>query len=230
MGELIVTIPDHFKPALAILLNSFNYSRSTNADRWQLAVEVRELISYGATLTDIRWLLLRGFAEHAKETTVPSDSSRSFRSLLSTHVPPDACLVLTADGVAFIRRLLDQSNSVSHNPKEYAPPGQRTLADGTTPHWDKGRRELHYQNHIVKQYRVSAQNQELVLTTFQELGWPTFIDDPLPPIGESDPKQRLQATIKSLNRNQLQPLVKFHGNGSGRQIYWQTVSCHKLVV
>jgi hypothetical protein len=70
---------------------------------------------------------------------------------------------------------------------------------------------------------VPARNQELVLTAFQELDWPESIDDPLPPDHNVDPKQRLQATIKSLNRNQLTPLIRCHGNGNGQQVYWERV-------
>ena len=73
----------------------------------------------------------------------------------------------------------------------------------------------------MKRYRVPAKNQSLVLTAFQEEGWPVFIDDPLRPINEQDSKHRLQVTIKSLNRRQLAPLIKFHGNGSGLQVYWE---------
>ena len=36
-------------------------------------------------------------------------------------------------------------------------------------------------------------------------------------------KHRLQATVKSLNRNQVAPLIRFHGNGNGLQVYWEVV-------
>ncbi len=75
----------------------------------------------------------------------------------------------------------------------------------------------------MKRYRVPARNQALILAAFQEEGWPLYIDDPLPPAGEQDPKHRLQATVKSLNRNQQTPLLRFHGNGNGQQIFWETV-------
>ncbi len=76
----------------------------------------------------------------------------------------------------------------------------------------------------MKRYRVQAPNQELVLTVFEELGWPVCIDDPLPPDGDKDPKERLQATIKSLNRCQRGPFIRFYGNGTASQICWEIVA------
>lgn len=92
--------------------------------------------------------------------------------------------------------------------------------DTKRPEWDPNRRELRFRGQIVKRFRVPAPNQELILTAFQEEGWPEFIDDPLVPSFDQDPKRRLQATIKSLNRHQIAPLIRFHGNGNGTQIYW----------
>src|SRR4029079_19770564 len=103
------------------------------------------------------------------------------------------------------------------------PPERLALAQTMrlTPEWNASRRELRYQGQVIKHYRVPAENQELILSAFQEEGWPHCIDDPLPQDGEVDPKQRLQATIKSLNRNQLVRLIRFHGNGNGSQVYWE---------
>ena len=91
------------------------------------------------------------------------------------------------------------------------------------PEWDCGHRELRYKGRIVKRFRVPAVNQIAVLEAFQEDGWPEFIDDPIPPAEGQDPKQRLNVTIKSLNRNQVNRLIRFHGNGDGVQVYWEAV-------
>jgi hypothetical protein len=68
---------------------------------------------------------------------------------------------------------------------------------------------------------VPAANQQLIIEAFQEEGWPESIDDPLPPAADQDPKRRLQATLISLNRNQIVPLLRFHGNGNGDRVYWE---------
>jgi hypothetical protein len=91
------------------------------------------------------------------------------------------------------------------------------------PVWDPAHRELRYNGRLVKRFRVPALNQIAILDAFQEDGWPEFIDDPIPPRHGIDPKHRLNVTIKSLNRNQLDPLIRFHGNGDGLQVYWEAV-------
>ncbi len=91
MSDIRAAIPERFQPALAVLLTSFDYAQDSQTDPWQFAVELPELLSNGATLADIRWLIHRGFAEHARETTIPGDNTRSFRRLAPTSFPPDCC-------------------------------------------------------------------------------------------------------------------------------------------
>jgi hypothetical protein len=88
------------------------------------------------------------------------------------------------------------------------------------PRWDPECRVLLVGGRVVKQFRVPAGNQELILAAFEEMGWPRHIDDPLPPVHDLDPKQRLRDTISRLNRNQKQRLIRFHGDGNGRGLRW----------
>jgi hypothetical protein len=67
---------------------------------------------------------------------------------------------------------------------------------------------------------VPSPNQEVVLHAFQEEDWPRRIDDPIPPSPEQDRKRRLNETIKGLNRHQVAPLIRFHGDGTGEGLYW----------
>jgi hypothetical protein len=76
----------------------------------------------------------------------------------------------------------------------------------------------------VKRFRVPALNQELILAAFEEEGWPPHLDDPLPQEANTDPKQRLQDTIKRLNRHQVNRLIHFRGDGSGTGILWELSS------
>jgi hypothetical protein len=224
MAGILEFVPDRFRSALATLLTAFDYAADIRTDPWQLAIELSHLESNGATLSDIRWLILRKFAEHAKETTVPGDAKRSFRALTPTYIPEDTCFVLSPDGAATIRSALgltsvDSGCDASGGRASLAAEAPRTPV--AKPEWDATRRELRFRGQVIKRYRVPARNQALVLAAFQEMGWPEFIDDPLPPSGEQDPKHRLHATIKSLNRNQLHPLIRFHGNGNGMQVSWE---------
>jgi hypothetical protein len=88
------------------------------------------------------------------------------------------------------------------------------------PHWDLQRRELWMGHVLVKSFRVPAENQEAILTAFQEDGWPSRIDDPLPQAPKIDPKRRLHSTIQCLNRNRKAALLHFHGDGRGIGVRW----------
>ena len=89
------------------------------------------------------------------------------------------------------------------------------------PIWDAERRELRVDGALVKRFRQPAPNQETILSVFEELGWPARIDDPLPPKPEIDAKTRLLTTLKSLNRHQHRPLIRFRGDGTGTGVLWQ---------
>jgi hypothetical protein len=228
MADVAAIIPERCRPALADLLTAYDYAMDGQVDRWQFAIELTGLLASGATLADVRWLIARRLAEHGKEITIPGDAQRSFRLLAVTSFPPDTCLTLAPDGAAIIRRVVgsrpadtsDADNLATSRAKPRSAPSQES-ASRNLPQWIADRRELRYKNQVVKRYRVPAPNQALVLAAFQEMGWPHSIDDPLPPAHDQDSKHRLQATVKSLNRNQRKSLIRFHGNGNGRQICWE---------
>lgn len=92
------------------------------------------------------------------------------------------------------------------------------------PVWDKDLNRLTLGDVLVKEYKTPAPNQQLILSVFQEEGWPSRIDDPLPPAPDLDPKRRLHETIISLNRNQRNRVLKFCGDGNGLGVRWITSS------
>ena len=69
---------------------------------WEFAVEIDTLFEAGLTVTDLRWLIAKGYAEHADETTRLSDRVRRFRRIKSLIFTPCACLALTDAGEARI--------------------------------------------------------------------------------------------------------------------------------
>ena len=83
------------------------------------------------------------------------------------------------------------------------------------PVWDRERRELRFGDIVVKRFKWPAENQELVLDAFEDLGWPTRIDNPLKEHPTICPKRRLHDTLKCLNRKQVNALIKFRGDGTG---------------
>ena len=91
------------------------------------------------------------------------------------------------------------------------------------PSWDARHRVLSVDTQIVKRFLRPAPNQEIIFSAFEEEGWPSRIDDPLPPAEEIVAKTRLHDTIRWLNRNQRCHLLCFQGDGTGRGLCWQFV-------
>ena len=91
------------------------------------------------------------------------------------------------------------------------------------PKWNRELRELRAGVLVVKRFKVPARNQELILDSFEEEGWPTCIDDPLPPLPDQDSKQRLHDTIDRLNRSQVNRMIRFRGNGNGCGVRWEWI-------
>ena len=91
------------------------------------------------------------------------------------------------------------------------------------PRYDAAQRELSLGDRLVKRYCVRAENQVLILKAFEEEGWPPRIDDPLPPHPDMDGHERLKAAIKRLNKSQIERLIKFSGDGTGKAILWSLI-------
>lgn len=217
----------HLRPALASLLESVEYAAQLNRDRWDFAVEIAALRECGLSNGDLRWLLCKGWVRHAAETTRPDADARSFAPVGPLVLTDHCCFVLTPAGEASARtdgptphfHLLPGPHSNGVSPPPVVPPP--ATAPTGLPLWDKDRRLLRFDSRVVKQFKVPAPNQEVILVTFQEEGWAVRIDDPLPAVPAIDPRRRLHDTINSLNRNQRAHLVRFYGDGSGEAVCWE---------
>ena len=93
------------------------------------------------------------------------------------------------------------------------------------PMWDAHLRGLSVCGMIIKKFKRMSSTQELILTAFQEDGWCSRIDDPIPPIPGKSAKQRLRDAIKNLNSGQSPNLIRFRGDGTGAGITWEYNDC-----
>ena len=226
-------------PGLTSLLRAYAYARDAGANTWDFALEIDKLYETGMTISDLRWLVARGFAEHGNEVSVCGDTHRSFDARAGFNFDTRTCLVLTADGARFAAGLVSASHE--NKPAGEFPPanGEGTGTAGEVrpqpsgrinllplalkPRWHAARRELYFGEMLVKRFRVPARNQEWILDVFEEDGWPDFIDDPLPPSPDICPRARLHDAINRLNHKQITRLLRFRGNGNGKGVYWGLV-------
>ena len=212
-----------FQAALEELARAASYAVEADCSPWDFAVELETLTHAGLTTSDLRWLVTRGYLEHAYELTGDGDAHRRFQPCRHLAFGKRTCFVLTDRGSRLttpralgVARLCADAVPATDD----APPSPLESAENL-PSWDNQRRILRVGEQIVKKYRVPSLCQQAILEAFEEEGWPSAVDDPLPPQLDQEPKRRLRDTIKSLNTNQTNSLVRFRSDGSGCRVLWE---------
>jgi hypothetical protein len=99
-------IDENFRAGLALLWQAYVYARDAGAALWDFALEADWLYRAGPTISDLRWLVAKGLAEHGQETSVYGDPHRSFRPSSGLNFVPATCFVLTPKGAEFANRIL----------------------------------------------------------------------------------------------------------------------------
>jgi hypothetical protein len=195
---------------LALLREAREAAEAAQTDVWEFALEIAQLHTAGLSNTDLRQLLCCDLIKSGVETFRPDAARRSFRCPNSLALPAQSCFVLTEEG---LRRIAVGEPAPAPPPKH---PGKPLFP----PTWNPTLRQLEWQGVLVKRFRLPATNQETILSVLHEEGWPPRIDDPLPQTEGIDPKSRLRDALKRLNRNQVNRLVCFRGDGTGCGILW----------
>lgn len=201
--------------AFGLLRDASAYARDLGRSPWDFAVELDSLLAAGVTKADLQWMVCKAYAEHALETTSASAGQRAFRPAANLRLSAAACFVLTPAGLR-LAGLLPAATEGESVPATAAAPRP-------TPRWERDLHRLWLGSHLVKEFAQPAPNQEQLLTAFERLRWPARIADPLPPMPYQEPKERLRDTVKHLNRHQVHRLVRFHGDGTGRGVFWEAV-------
>lgn len=208
-----------FLQSLELLLQAHDYARELGCTSWDFAVELSGLQALGISANDLRWLLAKGLAEHAVEVAVAPGQHRTFGLRRDWVLEARSCFILTPAGVAFAQQQLESEGVLCLSLAQVAA----VKGSNPQPNWDQMRRTLCYQENVVKQYKVPAPNQELILAAFEEEDWPYRIDDPLPQVQLIEPKRRLHDTINALNRHHRTPSLRFMGDGQGEGICWEPI-------
>lgn len=99
--------------------------------------------------------------------------------------------------------------------------GEPEFVAGIKPSRDPTARELWCAGVLAKRLARPAPSQDCMLAAFEEDGWVRAIGDPLPFVEGIAPKRRLKTEIRHLNACQVNPLIRFRGNGDG--ICWEYV-------
>lgn len=213
-----------FSEALSLLLQAHGYAQELQRSPWDFALELEALREAGLNHNDCRWLVYQNYLLHSVATGLPRETEGTANATAHFVLTSGSCFILTRHGVALARAILADKSLPTLDAPASASESDNPLL--VVPRWDKDRRELWLGTALVKQFKVPALNQEIILAAFQEEQWPVCLDDPLPPQPTIDPKKRLHDTVGSLNRNQKRFLIRFFGNGNGQGVRWEPVSAN----
>jgi len=225
-------VDDRLRAGLAVLWRAYICAQDTGANVWDLSLPTSRLSETGMTSSDLHWMVLKGFAEHGEETTVYGNAHRSFRRGNGYFLNARSRLVLTPSGAALAEHVFRETgrspqatlSALAPVTTGVATPRETIFeknAPALKPCWDATRRELSLTGLIIKRFRVPARNQETILAVFEEEGWVEHIQDPLPVTHDIDAPTRLHDAINRLNRCQINPLLRFHGDGKGTGVFWE---------
>lgn len=218
------------KSAFNLFRRTNDYANDVGQDIWQFAITINELHQLGLSDSDMRWLLCKGDLLHADEITKVGDSRRTFRALGIFTLTESTCFISaqrqcrTFESVSPLNCQIakDSTRGIEGNPQVVG--SSVTEAKKLIPLWDDIRHELLLGEFVVKRFKHKSRNQESILATFQEDGWPYKVYDPLSPTKDCDPKRRLNDTIKGLNHHQENALIRFRGDGTGEAVVWELSS------
>ncbi len=217
--------------AIAELAEAHDSARDALCDPWQFAVEISRLQELGLTYSDLRWLVEKGYAAHAREATGSADQNRKFAVGMNTTFSPDTRFVLTDAGLDLAGGNRPEPTLIRFTSQPASMPAAPTVsAAHDRPYWDSNKGVLYFAERIIKRFSRAARNQEIVLCAFEEEAWRHRIDDPLPPSRNVEPKRRLHDTIKWLNRDHEAQVLAFLGDGTGEGVRWRSLVSSALPI
>lgn len=230
-------IEEGLRAGLALLWRAHICAQATGANMWDFAQRTGRLYEAGMTTSDLRWMVTKGFAERGEEASAHDEPHRSFRGSNGYFFNNHDCLILTPSGAALAEHVFRETalapqatlaalaavvkTAALANVSQASYERKAAATSALKPRWDKTRRELSLAGLIVKRFRVPARNQETIISVFEEEEWAEHIHDPLPVTHEIDAPTRLHDAINRLNGCQINPLLRFHGDGKGTGVFWE---------
>lgn len=68
------TLTVQVRTGLEELLAAYDYAHDLACSFWDFSVKIDRLLARGLTTSDLRWLVKRGYLNHAREVTGPHDA------------------------------------------------------------------------------------------------------------------------------------------------------------
>jgi hypothetical protein len=174
----------------------------------------------GVTTDIILWMLYQGHIEPSSPDGADANHLARGRAAEGVCLGEGSSFSLTPPGEAFAHDFLGRALTPEDD-RDFQNTRALPRLGRLCPRYHRQGRAFVWGRHVLKRFRQPSRNQERVLLAAEELGWPAWFDDPLPPGRGRNPKVRLHDTIKCLNRHQRPPVIRFLGDGSGRRVGWE---------
>lgn len=204
--------------AIKRLYFALQLAADCECERQEFSVRRDELFRMDLRREELKWLILKNVVK-VSESVLDPDRHESHPPEHPEYAS-DSSFVITDLGVELVEQCLHEMK-LRQSENDFSSRQSPSARQELKPSWDFERHELRCAGQIVKKFKWRAANQETILATFEEEGWPAHIDDPLPQEPDIDPKRRLADAIKSLNRHQKISLVRFCGDGTGQGVLWE---------
>src|SRR3569623_1183241 len=173
--DRVLSMNANMPRGLSLLHKAYLYAESVGDDALIFAVPITELHDSGIDNTDLRALISMGCLRHTCSAHPPIDHSCTVRTLT---LCARCRIVLTPCGLTRLSSYLIP-NSLRCDSSEPSSPAHARAQVPPVPVWDASSRTLLFKDMIIKRFQQPAENQEALLSAFQEEKWPHHIDDPL---------------------------------------------------
>ncbi len=204
--------------AIKRLYFALQLAADCECERQEFSVRRDELFRMDLRREELKWLILKNVVK-VSESILDPDRHES-QPPEHPEYASDSSFVITDLGVELVEQCLS-AMKLQQSKNDFSGRQSPSARQELKPSWDFERHELRCGGQVVKKFKWRAANQEMILATFEQEGWPAHIDDPLPQEPDIDPKRRLADAIKSLNRHQKISLVRFCGDGTGQGVLWE---------
>jgi hypothetical protein len=206
------------RAALLHLEQAHHYSGVRAKDPWQFGVEMTFLLAAGLTVSDLRWLVDKGYLEHAVETTTWRHRHRAFRHVPNLAFAKRSCFLLTPAGLAALEADAWGASDGHVGEGQQQRPQRPEAAKPAVPRWDADAHTLSWREQTW-QFRHEAPHLEAILAAFQQGRWARCVRVTLESAGGC-PKASLHNAVKNLNRK-VRHSLHFAQEGNGTRVSWQ---------
>jgi hypothetical protein len=216
-------LPEAFQSFLLAYLDLRNASweaRDRNLPPRKNPVSLEHFHNQGVGKDVLLWMFYHGHIECLDSAPGRTNGSAGLPPEEGALPTAASNFSLTEVGEAFADLFLAQA-LLPASEEEFEETWELLQMGRLVPGYDQDSRLFFWGCHVLKHFRQPSCNQVLVLCTAEELDWPAWFDDPLPPVPLSNPKVRLHDTVKDLNRRQEPYLIHFKGDGTGTRIGWE---------